>query len=135
MRAMQSRKLVALLPAAAVAVALAAPAAGQEQPAATVETTDLLTFQPETVTVTVGDVVEWRNTSNLRHTVTADPAEAAYRGDVHLPEGAEPFNSGFIEPGDTWQHTFEVPGTYRYFCIPHEATGMIAEVVVEEAQP
>jgi len=129
-----------VLAAAAIALAAALPALAQEQqqqaeePAAVVEMTDLLAFEPETVTVTAGETVEWRNVSEVRHTVTADPAEAAYSGSAHLPEGAEPFDSGFVEPGDSWQHTFEVPGTYDYFCIPHEATGMRGTVVVEEAQ-
>jgi len=128
------------IPAAAV-LALTASAPGLAQngqqapePAAAVEMTDLLTFTPETVTVTVGDTVEWRNVSNIRHTATADPAEAAYRDSVHLPDGAEPFDSGFVEPGESWRYTFEVPGTYDYFCIPHEATGMLGTVVVEAAQ-
>jgi plastocyanin len=34
-------------------------------------------------------------------------------------------------PGNTYQHTFTVPGTYRYFCQPHESNGMVGEVVVK----
>jgi plastocyanin len=28
------------------------------------------------------------------------------------------------------RHTFDVPGTYQYFCIPHEMAGMTGTVVV-----
>lgn len=106
-------------------------AAAQPEPAATVGMTDDLKFEPETITIEAGETVLWRNSSNLVHTVTADPSKAADPAHVELPEGAETFDSGFIEAGGTYSHTFEVPGRYRYFCIPHEAAGMIGEVVVE----
>ncbi|MCL5279758.1 MAG: plastocyanin/azurin family copper-binding protein [Planctomycetes bacterium] len=31
-----------------------------------------------------------------------------------------------------FQHTFEVPGTYVYFCLPHEAMGMVGKVTVQK---
>lgn len=34
--------------------------------------------------------------------------------------------------GDEFEWTFEVPGEYTYFCIPHEAAGMVANLTVEE---
>jgi plastocyanin len=133
-----ARKLPAAA-AAALALVMATPAQSQEgqetqEPAAVVEMTDLLTFEPATVTIAAGETVEWRNVSNVRHTATADPAEANDPEHVHLPDGAEPFNSGFVEPGGSWRHTFEVPGAYDYFCIPHEATGMLGTVIVEAVQ-
>lgn len=90
-------------------------------------------FDPPEITVEVGDTVTWRNDSQVEHTVTADPELAREADSVSLPEGAETFDSGIVAPGETFQHTFTVPGRYRYFCIPHEAAGMVAEVVVEEA--
>ncbi len=54
-------------------------------------------------------------------------------GDVALPVGAKPFNSGNLKPGQAYRHTFTVPGRYRYFCVPHEGAGMIGEVVVRGA--
>ncbi len=88
-------------------------------------------FVPERATLRVGETVEWRNTSDVMHTVTADPRRAASRQSVHLPPGARPFASQQLEPGDVFRHTFEVPGHYRYFCEPHERAGMIAELFVE----
>ena len=42
-------------------------------------------------------------------------------------------SKGAIESDETWEHTFEVAGTYEYFCIPHEVGEMLGTVVVEEA--
>lgn len=93
--------------------------------------TNALAFTPDTVTVTAGETVVWRNGSVLVHTVTAVPDSAAKESSVRLPEGAEPFGSGRLEPDATFRHTFSVVGAYRYFCIPHEAAGMVGTVIVE----
>jgi len=100
--------------------------------AAFVKMTDLLQFDPKVVTIKAGQTVAWYNQSVLKHTVTADPSKAANLADVQLPDGAEPFDSDLISPKATYQRTFSVPGKYRYFCIPHEATGMVGQVVVEQ---
>jgi plastocyanin len=36
-----------------------------------------------------------------------------------------------IQSGDTFDVTFEQPGTYEYYCIPHESAGMKGTIVVE----
>ena len=38
---------------------------------------DFVRFDPETITIRAGQTVQWRNTSPIPHTVTADPALAA----------------------------------------------------------
>ncbi len=103
----------------------------KQKPAAVVKVVDLLKFMPARVTIKVGQTVEWKNTSVLVHTVTADPKLAVNKEHVRLPKGAKPFNSGNIAPDATFSHKFTVPGLYRYFCIPHEATGMVGEVLVK----
>lgn len=90
-------------------------------------------FEPSTVTVRAGDTVEWRNTSVIYHTVTADPTLADDPSDVSLPPGAAPFHSGRVAAGELYRQTFTVPGTYRYTCLPHEAEGMQGTVVVTPA--
>lgn len=94
--------------------------------------TNQLTYSPETVRIRVGETVRWRNTSDVLHTVTADPARAANRDNVGLPEGAETFHSGDMAPGAVFEHTFRVAGTYRYICVPHELAGMIGTVIVTD---
>ncbi|WP_022836851.1 cupredoxin domain-containing protein [Salisaeta longa] len=93
--------------------------------------TNTLKFRADTVTVTVGETVQWKNTSVIAHTVTADPAEATLEASVRLPDGAEPFDSGMMDAGATFRHTFTVPGTYGYFCKPHEVTKMRGVVIVK----
>ncbi len=98
----------------------------------TIEMTGELVYEPAAATVRVGDIVRWVNVSNVPHTVTADPDLAVNPQSVMLPAGAAPFDSGLISPGGAYTHTFSVPGTYRYFCRPHEGAGMIATIVVTE---
>jgi plastocyanin len=63
------------------------------------------------------------------HSVTAVPDDASNAKDVSLPKGAPTFDSGFMAPGGTFEYTFTVPGTYRYFCVPHEKAGMVGTIV------
>lgn len=109
-----------------------APDEPDEAEAAAVIEMDALNFLPaEGVRIQAGETVLWRNTSQALHTVTADPEQAQDVENVSLPDDVEPFDSGELEPGDTFELTFTEPGTYRYFCIPHEAAGMVGEIIVE----
>ena len=92
-------------------------------------------FDPERLTVSVGDTVTW-SFDSAGHNVCAIPED---NGQVELPEGAAPFASyddgekfSTIERGGTFEHTFETAGTYTYVCIPHATQGMVGTVVVEE---
>jgi plastocyanin len=96
-----------------------------------VRMTDGLRFKPARLVVHAGDTVEWMNTSSLVHTVTADARRAAKGDEVVLPPGAAPFDSGKIKPGGSYRHTFTVPGTYKYICVPHAELGMTGEVIVQ----
>jgi plastocyanin len=97
--------------------------------AAVVTATSTLAFEPATVTVHTGDTVEWRNTSLFTHTVTDEPAKARSGADATLPEGAMPFRAE-LPPGQIYRHSFNVAGTYHYFCEPHERFGMAGMVIV-----
>lgn len=111
------------------------PAANDAEPsgpAVIAGMTNSLEFTPPEVTISVGETVLWRNGSDVQHTVTADRDKVSNPEKMHLPEGAEPFDSGTLQPGEEWSYTFEVPGRYQYVCLPHEAAGMIGEVIVEE---
>lgn len=129
-----ARRAAAPLGVAAVVLLVLATGAGLgSRAAATVEMTNELTFTPDTVVVRAGQSVEFRNTSALVHTVTADPSKATLDASVRLPDGAEPFDSGRLDPGETFTRTFETPGRYAYFCIPHEGARMRGTVVVKPA--
>lgn len=63
--------------------------------------------------------------------VTTDPAKAAAKEHVQVPPGADVWDSGFVNTGTTFERTFEIAGEYKYFCIPHELSGMLGTVVVK----
>lgn len=114
-----------------LAATLTHPATASSEPAAEVTMDNQVSFHPATVTIQKGQTVQWKNGGLIIHTVTADPDQAVRAADVHLPEGAQTFDSGDLQQGDSFRHTFDVPGEYVYFCVPHEADGMVGKVVVE----
>ena len=129
------------------ATATAAPGGGGGGTSHTVEMTDGLVFEPDSPTVAPGDTVVWENTGSAGHSVTA------YEDSI--PEGAEYWASGGFDSqsaaedaysasgsiedagnvpgGESWSHTFETEGTHEYFCIPHEAGGMVGEIEVSSS--
>lgn len=94
-----------------------------------------LRFDPETVTIPVGTTVRWINASAMPHTATGDPEQnpiAATNPDyVVLPDGAEPWGSELLQPGETYAHRFITPGEYHYICIPHVMSDMRGTIRVD----
>jgi plastocyanin len=93
--------------------------------------TDANKFEPASVTIAKGGSVTWTNTSTMPHSVTDDPAKASNKADAQLPSGAPAWDSSLLQPSQTYSHTFDVAGTYKYFCVPHEALGMLGTVIVQ----
>jgi len=87
-------------------------------------------YEPETLTVRVGTTVQWQNDGQQVHDATDRPDAAMRASDVAYPSGAKPFDSGPMQPGQTYSYTFVVSGTYKYICTPHEFGGMTGEVIV-----
>jgi plastocyanin len=82
-------------------------------------------FDPETVTVAVGDTVRWVWESN-GHNVKADdvPADSDWSG---TPGGGlDTFATGHV-----YTHEFQVAGEFDYLCQPHRSYGMRGTVVVQ----
>ena len=105
--------VAALCMAAVLVFAPAALAQGQN---VTVSMEDNYFDQPD-ITVEPGTTVTWVQTGQNPHTTTS------YDG---------LWDSGIVEGGSggTFSFTFEEPGTYGYYCIPHEAQGMSGTVTV-----
>jgi plastocyanin len=104
----------------------------QDSAEPTVEMGDDMKYDPERLTVRAGERVTWRNTSSgMVHTATGDPTAVGDPTNVQLPAGAPRWDSGPIPSGGSWSHAFDVPGEYRYCCVPHELAGMVATIVVE----
>ncbi|PSP55916.1 plasmid stabilization protein [Halobacteriales archaeon QS_1_67_19] len=84
---------------------------------------------PAIVWLESGATVTW-NIKEGNHSVTAYHPE--YDKQRRIPEDAEPFDSGVLSAGETFEHTFETAGVYNYYCRPHEGLGMVGVVLVEE---
>ena len=89
-------------------------------------------FSPAVVWLEEGGTITWENASGS-HSVTAYHPNNDRPNRV--PTGVASFNSGVMSEGDTFEHTFEEPGVYNYYCTPHEGLGMVGLVVVSEATP
>src|SRR5437868_1317093 len=75
-------------------------------------------FSPQQITVSAGTTITWVNQeSTTPHTTTSDSQT-----------GSEHWNSGNLNPGQSFSHTFTAPGTYTYHCTYH--SGMTASVIV-----
>ena len=74
---------------------------------------DNFSFAPATATVPVGTTVTWTNRDDIPHNVVS-------------PE--QKFKSPVLDTNQTFSYTFEVAGTYKYYCSIHPR--MTGQVVV-----
>jgi plastocyanin len=70
------------------------------------------TYNPPSIMIKAGDTVTWTNNDTVAHTVTSTG-----------------FDSGNLDPGQTYRHQFNAPGEYRYGCTYHR--DMIGAVTVQ----
>ena len=136
MRPTRSRAIPLLIVAIAALSACSAAADSTKDAPGRSESAEVviegLIFEPDSVTVDVGDTVTWINKDEVDHTVTSGkPGDQGVPG---VDEATKPeLDGNFDEPlervGSTFSFTFEERGTYTYFCRVHAA--MKAVVVVE----
>jgi plastocyanin len=74
---------------------------------------DNFSFTPATAAVPVGTTVTWTNHDDIPHNVVS-------------PE--QKFKSTVLDTDETFSHTFDVAGTYKYYCSIHPR--MTGQVVV-----
>lgn len=91
-----------------------------------------IAFAPKVLTIKAGQTVKWVNTTTMAHTVTTDATLASNPANAAVPAGAEAWHSGTVAPGASFARMLTVPGTYKYFCKPHEAMGHVGTVIVEQ---
>lgn len=94
-------------------------------------------FSPSTIRVKAGETVTFENESPEAHTVTAYQSGIAGGAEYFASGGASSEGqaradvaAGLLAEGETFTATFDAPGRYRYFCIPHEDQGMKGVVIV-----
>jgi plastocyanin len=110
-----SKTILWLAALSLVALVLFAPTAGAQGKTMTVSIKNFA-FNPPNTTVTPGTTVTWVNNDQTPHTATAN-------------NGA--FDSGTLQPGQSYSFTFDKPGTYAYHCNIHP--DMTATVTVSSA--
>ena len=110
-------------PAVVTPVAPGPAAAASPSPAAAGVTVKMVetAFEPDRITVPAGTTVTWDNTSLSRHTVTAEGGT--------FDSGSDP--AKWLQSGQKFSFTFTAPGTFNYYCLPHQQLGMVGTVIVE----
>lgn len=90
-------------------------------------------FDPHVVWIKKGGTVTWTLESGAHSTTAYHPSNDR---PLRIPKGASAWDSGVLsEQGATFEHSFAVEGVYDYFCIPHEAMGMLGSVIVGHPDP
>ena len=82
------------------------------------------------MTINRGQVVQFVNASRSPQVLTTDPNSAADKSHAASPNGATPWDSGVLNPGQAFTQTFTTPGDYTYFSIPGEAQGIVGHITV-----
>src|SRR5438552_1421451 len=82
-------------------------------------------FTPSSVTIHTGDSVLWMWSSTGHSSASGSPG---------TPNGL--WDSGILNNGATFTHTFNAAGSFSYYCTPHGACcGMVGTVIVSNSTP
>jgi len=76
-------------------------------------------YHPAEITIQVGERVRWVNEERRQY----------HSVQLHR-DGSEDeiLDSGYLFPGDQWEHRFDKPGNYSYLCGPHPE--MVGNIIV-----
>ena len=85
-------------------------------------------FDPIGVYIEPGHTVRWISEENVHTTTAYHPRNNNHS--LRIPENADPWDSGYLQPGDTFEVLLTIEGVYDYFCLPHEAAGMVGRIIV-----
>jgi plastocyanin len=84
-----------------------------------------LRFTPSSLTIQIGDTVKWTWSATGHSSTSGTPG---------TPDGI--WNSGILNQGATFTHTFTTAGSFPYYCMPHGACcGMTGVVTVSSPTP
>jgi plastocyanin len=89
---------------------------------------DGLSFDPDDFELAVGDTVLWEWVGG-GHNVKYDDGAIPEASDWTGTEGSRTTTYG---EGHAHWHTFEVPGEYSYYCVPHQGNDMTGRFTVVE---
>lgn len=87
-------------------------------------------FAPRGLAIAPGTTLRFINRDpGNSHTATTYHPEI-YERARRIPAAATPWDSDFLLPGDSFEHSLSAPGVYDYYCIPHEMAAMVGRIVV-----
>ena len=87
-------------------------------------------FDPVGLRIEPGQTIRWINLDpGNSHTATAYHPKNFERP-LRIPEEAEPWNSDYLLPNESFVVTLNVEGVYDFFCVPHEHAGMVGRIIV-----
>ena len=84
-----------------------------------------LFFSPSSITIQPGDTIQWTWSSSVHSSTSGTPGS---------PNGI--WDSGILNQGATFSHTFSTVGSFPYYCTPHGGCcGMTGTVTVSSPTP
>ena len=87
-------------------------------------------FDPVGLRIEPGQTIRWINLDpGNSHTATAYHPKNFERP-RRIPEGADPWDSNYLLPDESFSVTLTVEGVYDFFCVPHEHAGMVGRIIV-----
>src|SRR6266487_7176847 len=82
-------------------------------------------FSPSSVTIHPGDTVHWTWSSTCHSSTSGSPG---------MPNGM--WDSGILNQGASFNHTFNTVGSFDYYCTPHgSCCNMVGTITVANASP
>ncbi|ESQ27524.1 hypothetical protein EUTSA_v10019237mg [Eutrema salsugineum] len=87
-----------------------------------------LVFEPKEFTVAKGEKIVFKNNAGFPHNVVFDEDE--------IPSGVDASKISMDEqallngPGETYEVTLTEPGSYSFYCVPHQGAGMVGKLTV-----
>jgi plastocyanin len=89
-------------------------------------------FNPIGLRIKPGQTIRWVNLDpGNSHTATAYHPKNFERP-LRIPKGAEPWNSDYLLPNESFSVTLKDEGVYDFFCVPHEHASMVGRIIVGE---
>ncbi|XP_010459715.1 PREDICTED: plastocyanin major isoform, chloroplastic [Camelina sativa] len=87
-----------------------------------------LAFIPNDFSISKGEKIVFKNNAGFPHNVVFDEDE--------IPSGVDVAKISMSEeallnaPGETYEVSLTEPGTYSFYCAPHQGAGMVGKVTV-----
>lgn len=85
-----------------------------------------LVFSPSSLSISAGETVTFVNNKGFPHNVVFDEDEVPSGVKVDDLNHEDYLNA----PGESFSKTFKAPGTYSFYCEPHQGAGMKGSITV-----